>query len=361
MEIMETHRDLVIRLLPDDQQGELTTHHGQFHHVVVGSEHVVCFARTEAAAGRLPARAAALRALAGLDLGFRTPRPLAQGGGPGTDEPSYLVLSRIPGAPLDDASLAGPEVAEAVAGQYAGLLSGLIAAGSDERARAVLSAAPERQWQEFAAGVRAELFPLMSDGGRERAARELAALDGLLPRTSAVVHGDLGGENVLWELSDGVPRLSGVIDWDEVTLGDPAEDLAAVGASYGEELLDRVLALGGWNDASTAGRITAIRGTFALQQALYAQRDGDEEELADGLADYRWVRHPGAGDAVARSAVHPFRRPQASASLTSRVRSASTIIGCISRGAGLFACVLCAVVGSAHVHTHRAGHVCPDA
>lgn len=84
-----------------------------------------------------------------------------------------------------------------------------------------------------------------------------------------------------------MPRLSGVIDWDEVTLGDPAEDLAAVGASYGEELLGRVLALGGWADDSTAGRISAIRGTFALQQALYAQRDGDEEELADGLTGYR--------------------------------------------------------------------------
>ncbi|WP_371268613.1 viomycin phosphotransferase [Streptomyces atratus] len=283
MEIIETHRDLLIRLLPDDKEDELSVHQGQFHHVVVGSERVVCFARTEAAAARLPARAAVLRALAGLDLGFRTPRPLAQGGIQGTDEPPYLVLSRIPGAPLEDDALERPEVAEAAAEQYAELLSGLTAAGKDERVRAALPAAPEGQWQEFAAGVRAELFPLMSDGGRERAARELAALDGLPPLTSAVVHGDLGGENVLWEISDGVPRLSGVIDWDEVTLGDPAEDLAAVGASYGEELLGRVLALGGWADDSTAGRISAIRGTFALQQALYAQRDGDEEELADGL------------------------------------------------------------------------------
>ncbi|WTV12028.1 viomycin phosphotransferase [Streptomyces atratus] len=287
MEIIETHRDLLIRLLPDDKEDELSVHQGQFHHVVVGSERVVCFARTEAAAARLPARAAVLRALAGLDLGFRTPRPLAQGGIQGTGEPPYLVLSRIPGAPLEDDALERPEVAEAAAEQYAELLSGLTAAGKDERVRAALPAAPEGQWQEFAAGVRAELFPLMSDGGRERAARELAALDGLPPLTSAVVHGDLGGENVLWEISDGVPRLSGVIDWDEVTLGDPAEDLAAVGASYGEELLGRVLALGGWADDSTAGRISAIRGTFALQQALYAQRDGDEEELADGLTGYR--------------------------------------------------------------------------
>ncbi|MFI7285712.1 viomycin phosphotransferase [Streptomyces anulatus] len=287
MEVIETHRDLVVRLLPDDKQDKLVTHQGQFHHVVVGSERVVCFARTEAAAARLPARAAVLRTLAGLDLGFRTPRPLAQGGGRGTDEPPYLVLSRIPGAPLEDDALERPDFAEAAAEQYAELLSGLIAAGRDERVRAALPLAPGGQWQEFAAGVRAGLLPLMSDGGRERAARELAALDGLPPLTSAVVHGDLGGENVLWEISDGVPRLNGVIDWDEITLGDPAEDLAAVGASYGEELLDRVLALGGWDGGSTAGRITAIRGTFALQQALYALRDGDEEELADGLTGYR--------------------------------------------------------------------------
>ncbi|MFJ1797556.1 viomycin phosphotransferase [Streptomyces sp. NPDC088180] len=287
MEIMETHRDLLARLLPDDKEDELALHQGQFHHVVVGSERVVCFARTEAAAARLPARAAVLHALAGLDLGFRTPRPLARGGDPDADEPPHLVLSRIPGAPLEDDALERPEVAEAAAEQYAGLLSGLIAAGTDESVRAALPAAPENQWQTFAADVRAELFPLMSDHGRERAARELAALDGLPPLTSAVVHGDLGGENVLWELSDGVPRVSGVIDWDEVALGDPAEDLAAVGASYGEELLNRVLTLGGWNDGPTARRITAIRGTFALQQALYAQRDGDGEELADGLAGYR--------------------------------------------------------------------------
>ncbi|GAA2345661.1 hypothetical protein SVIO_109910 [Streptomyces violaceusniger] len=84
-----------------------------------------------------------------------------------------------------------------------------------------------------------------------------------------------------------LPYLSGVLDWDDVTLSDPAEDLAAIGASYGPELLERVLALGNWSSQGLFTRVAAIRGTFALQQALYAIRDGDEEELADGLADYR--------------------------------------------------------------------------
>lgn len=255
--------------------------------MVIGSDRVVCLPRTAAAAARLPCRAAVLRALAGLGLGFRTPEPLAEGGAPDTDEPPFLVLSRIPGAPLESEVLQDPAVAESVAAQYATLLTALATAGADEKARAALPHAPRDQWQQFATGVRAELFGLMSYDGRRRAERELAALDGLPHLTTAVVHGDLGAENVLWETADRRPRLSGVVDWDEAALGDPAEDLAAIGAGHGEAVLSRVLALGGWSDSGTADRISAIRGTFALQQALYAARDGDAEELADGLTGYR--------------------------------------------------------------------------
>ncbi|MEU5952184.1 viomycin phosphotransferase [Streptomyces sp. NPDC047525] len=300
-----SHQALLSRLLPDDVVAELPVLQGQFHHVVIGSDRVVRFARTEAAAARLTTRAAVLGVLAGLGLGFRTPEPLLAGGAPGTDEPPYLVLSRVPGAPLADGVLDRPEVADSVAAQYATLLTALADAGSDEAVRAALPHAPADEWRRFAADVRAELFGLMSDAGRLRAERELAALDRLPHVTRALVHGDLGGENVLWDDAAGWPRLSGVVDWDEVTLGDPAEDLAAVGASCGGELLnqvlERMLALGGsstaeggvatddgWmvTDHGVATRAATIRGSFALQQALAALRDGDEEELADGLAGY---------------------------------------------------------------------------
>jgi aminoglycoside phosphotransferase (APT) family kinase protein len=286
MGLPHAHRALLLRLLPDDDPAALEVREGQFHLVVVGSDRVVRLPRTEAAAARLPGRAAVLRALAGLDPGFRTPEPLAVGV-PGAGDPPFLVLSRVPGAPLADGVLADPAAAEAVAAQYAALLTALAAAGADARARAALPHTPPDQWRRFAAEVRAGLFPLMSDGGRRRAERELGALEGLPHRTAAVVHGDLGGENVLWETADGRPRLSGVVDWDEAALGDPAEDLAAVGASHGEDLLRRVLALGGWSGSGLTARIAAIRGTFALQQALGGLRDGDEAELTDGLAGYR--------------------------------------------------------------------------
>ncbi|PSJ26377.1 viomycin phosphotransferase [Streptosporangium nondiastaticum] len=306
MEITETHRALLGRLLPDDGPGGWTVRRGQFHHVVIGSDRVVCLPRTEAAAARLPARAAVLRALAGLDLGFRTPEPLSEGGGRGSREGHesyeehdpyeghasyevpYLVLTRIPGEPLEGGALADPAVAGAAA-QYASLLAGLARAGADEKVRAALPAAAEDRWRQFAADVRAELFPLMSGGGRRRAERELTAVSDLPHITCAVVHGDLGAENVLWEHTGGTPRISGVVDWDEAAIGDPAEDLAAIGAGYGEDFLRRVLARGDrlWPAGELAARISAIRGTFALQQALSGHRDGDEEERADGLADYR--------------------------------------------------------------------------
>ncbi|KUL47568.1 phosphotransferase [Streptomyces violaceusniger] len=287
MSIRTTQRALLSRLLPDDKPDDLAVRQGQFHMVVIGSDRVVCLPRTWAAAARLPERAASLHALAALDLGFRTPEPLFQGSAHGTDEVPFLVLSRVPGEPLETDALNDARMVDTVAAQYAALLSALARAGTDETVRAVLPQAPEDRWRQFAENVRAVLFQLMSDSGRLRAEQELAALDSLPHLPRAVVHGDLGAENVLWEWTHGLPHLSGVLDWDDVTLSDPAEDLAAIGASYGPELLERVLALGNWSNHGLRTRIAAIRGTFALQQALYAVRDNDEEELADGLADYR--------------------------------------------------------------------------
>nr|WP_308125703.1 aminoglycoside phosphotransferase family protein [Nonomuraea ceibae] len=282
MQLPPSHRALLSRLLPGVTPEDLTVRQGQFHQVVIGADRVVCLPRTDAAATRLPHRAAILRLLAALDLGFATPRPLEEGSADGLP---YLVLSRVPGAPLEAEALEDPQVAEAVATQYVTLLTALARNGASDQARAALPA-PRDRWRRFAADVRAELFGLMSDGGRQRAERELAALDGLPHLTDAVVHGDLGAENVLWERKDGLPVLSGVIDWDEVTIGDPAEDLAAVAASYGASFLNRVLTLDARPDSTMTARIAVIRATFALQQALSAHRDGDEEELADGLAGY---------------------------------------------------------------------------
>lgn len=283
--IVAAHRALLSRLLPGEEVDDLSVREGQFHTVIVGSDRVACFPRTRAAADRLPERVRTLRVLADLDLGFCIPEPLLAGVA-GAEQAPFLLLTRIPGEPLDPDALRDVRVIDTVAAQYTTLLSALAQAGTDVQVRSVLPQAREDRWTEFAEKVRAELFHLMSRSGRLRAERELAALENLPHLTRTVVHGDLGAENVLWEWRHGLPHLSGVLDWDDVELSDQAEDLAAIEASYGTGLLTRILGQRNWSHDALSSRVAAIRGTFALQQALYAAGDGDVSELADGLADY---------------------------------------------------------------------------
>ncbi|MBW4721426.1 capreomycin phosphotransferase [Saccharothrix obliqua] len=265
---------------------DVSLHGGQFHDVLIASDRVFRFPRTADAAAELPGRAALLTALADLDLGVDVPAPLSDFDPDAPLGDAYLVLTRVPGAPLDRAAATDPAAVDAVAAEFARVLHAMATADTTRLGDVVPTTDPDR-WAGFAAGVRAELHPLMSDAGRDRAERELAAVTALDHVATGLVHGDLGGENVLWRQEGEVPRLTGIVDWDEAAIGDPAEDLAAVGASYGPDLLGRVIDRLGLDRAATVPRTTAYQGTFALQQALAATRDGDEEALEDGLSGYR--------------------------------------------------------------------------
>ncbi|MFI9811671.1 capreomycin phosphotransferase [Saccharothrix variisporea] len=271
--------DVVQRACPGVDLADVSVHSGQFHDVLITHDRVFRFPKTAAAAAELPARAAVLTAIDAADLGVGVPVPLSEVGPEG-----FLVLSRLHGTPLERADATSPDVVDVVAAEFARVLRALAAADVEKVGRVVPFADPGR-WAEFAGRVRTTLFPLMSADGRARAERELAAAVGLDHVATGLVHGDLGGENVLWQQVEELPQLTGIVDWDEAKVGDPAEDLAAVGASYGTALLERVVALLGAEDAWP--RIRAYQGTFALQQALAGAEDGDDEELDDGLTGYR--------------------------------------------------------------------------
>ncbi|MBZ4320956.1 phosphotransferase, partial [Streptomyces huiliensis] len=102
------HAALVARLTGEDGT-EPAVHEGQFHRVLVGARRVLCLPRTPAAAARLPARAATLRAVGRAGLPFAVPAPLStEDDGDGT---AHLMLTRVPGAPLDPTALARPAAA----------------------------------------------------------------------------------------------------------------------------------------------------------------------------------------------------------------------------------------------------------
>ncbi len=77
-----------------------------------------------------------------------------------------------------------------------------------------------------------------------------------------------------------------MIDFGFAALGDPAVDLASLPA-LGDRFLDRFyLRYPDLAAASVRERAQFYRSTYALQQALWALRVGDEEDFRDGIAAY---------------------------------------------------------------------------
>jgi hypothetical protein len=305
----------VLPLAPAAAEADLRR--GQFHDVVLLGGAAYRFPRDEQSRRALPGRVALLRALggvsdanaqpaqsrlggearrapaaatapgalgnAGAGLAELIPRPLAD---PDLSQPvgrCHAVLRRLPGRPLGrDAS--GPA---GIAAELSRVLNALAEMGSDPAVRAAVPGADPAYWERFADGVEDVLFPMMTDAGRRRASAELAAVKTVDPTGNALVHGDLGGANLLWTATaPGGFRLTGIIDWDEAHIGRQADDLASLAATFGWGLAGSVdrLRHGGESPAIADARL--IEATFALQQALPAVLIGDAESLADGLIRY---------------------------------------------------------------------------
>jgi aminoglycoside phosphotransferase (APT) family kinase protein len=121
-------------------------------------------------------------------------------------------------------------------------------------------------------------------GAREAELNRVRAVDAT---GGALVYGDLGGANLLWTFSGSEPRLAVVLDWDEVHIGNQADDLASIAATFGWPLAVQLDAKRHGGKTPAVADAKAIAATFALQQALPAALSGDALALDDGLIAYR--------------------------------------------------------------------------
>jgi aminoglycoside phosphotransferase (APT) family kinase protein len=270
----------------DGGEGDAGLTRGQFHDVVLQGEIAYRFPRDEHSRQLLRVRAELLRALGDSRLPVAIPSLLSQAA---VDEPlgrCHIALRRLQGRTLERPQIADSPAADALVSSLAGLLDLLAELGSDAAIRKAIPRADPHRWERFAEDVSAVLFPLMPAAGRDRAQAELGRVLALDAVGDALVHGDLGGANLLWATTESGPRLSGILDWDEAQIGHQADDLAALAVTVGWPLAVRVDAQRFAGDTPTIRAAKAIAATFALQQALPAARSGDEESLADGLAAY---------------------------------------------------------------------------
>ena len=233
-------------------------HEGRDHDVVTfGTEAVFRFPKDERAHAALPREVAALRALAGSlpDVTAVLPDVVLDC----ADAPlgRAFVAQRFLGGdllPRSSVDAVGP-MAYRFAAELARVLDALAAVPVTPELTKTLTRAPMRPtFEELALACGPEARPAFD---------AVLALD--VP-DAVVVHGDFCGRNLRWDADD--TRLTGVLDWAQVHLGDPAYDLASIADTYGWDLAETVHAATARDDAGLIRRARAYAATFAFQRRL---------------------------------------------------------------------------------------------
>jgi aminoglycoside phosphotransferase (APT) family kinase protein len=261
--------------------------HGQFHDVVLLGGVAYRFPRDEESRRLLPGRIALLSVLRSCDLPVQVPALLSDAAAGEPLGQSHVALQRVSGQPIEPDQVSDASAQSGVITDLTFLLDRLLELGTDAAIQEVVPRAVPHSWQRFADDVASVLFPLMSPDGRARAGTELTRVLAVDPTGEALVHGDLGGANLLWTVADSEFRLTGVLDWDGAQIGNQADDLASIAVTFGWPLAMQLDAKRHDGETPTVADARAIAATFALQQALPAALSGDTAALDDGLLRYR--------------------------------------------------------------------------
>lgn len=261
---------------------------GQFNHVLSLDERWICrFPKSAQVAADLDHELRILPRLQGL-LPLAIPEPKYSARDPESGLPLFMAYRMLPGQPLLRKRFAeiqnDDHVLERIAIELAGFLRRLHAIAP---ASVGLEAQPQNardEWAQMYSDIRAKLFPHMRAEAQREVARQFEdalADSALWDLETCLIHGDFGTGNILFR--DG--RISGIIDFSFCKVGDPAQDLGALIASYGDDFAERVCRhfpglRAHWR------RAQFYCGAYALLQALYALRDGDQTEFEGGMRDY---------------------------------------------------------------------------
>lgn len=277
---------------PDLDADSVVATSGQFNDVLIlNGEIVVRFPRTSAASEALAVELAVLAGLQGR-LPIPVPAPTLTAFAKEPQRPIFMGYRMLPGVPLDRDTLdmlwLSDQPAFEQMGRQAGEFLRALHSVPVGDVSIELPRADDRQfWSRMLDAFRDELFGYMRVDAREKVERRFVDFwrDQRDVAWQAVLrHGDFGGTNLLFEEES--HRLTGVIDFGSVALGDPAVDLASISAFHPRLAQAMRPAYPELFSAKSHRRAAYYRSTFALQQALWALRAGDDDEFRDGIAAY---------------------------------------------------------------------------
>ncbi|KAA0563543.1 aminoglycoside phosphotransferase family protein [Bacillus sp. CH30_1T] len=132
-----------------------------------------------------------------------------------------------------------------------------------------------------------KLFPYMNETSKSEIDHNLERFlsnKELLSFNTVLIHGDFGASNILWDSKR--EEITGIIDFGETEIGDPAYDFAGLLSSYGQPFVKRCLSM--YPDGERIfERMTFYKSTFALQEALHGVENDDPEAFESGMREYR--------------------------------------------------------------------------
>ena len=267
------------------QSATLVEHDGELNDILLVNDELVF--RFPRHAGSIPDALREMELLPRLEpyLALPIPRPVYKSGSQAKPGQVFMGYRFLNGQPLTASvlkGLPGPALQQ-MAGQLTQFLTALHHL-EPESLGLDLPRLNMPDWvRTFFTEIQQHLFFYMRDDACKAVSENIegyfAQVD-LQQYQCSLVHGDFGGSNIL---IDG-DRISGVLDFTGMCISDPALDIASV-STYGEAFFNLICQSYPVDD-SLARRARFYRSLFALEEALYGWKNGDEEAFGHGMEAY---------------------------------------------------------------------------
>ncbi|HLX58571.1 MAG TPA: phosphotransferase [Ktedonobacteraceae bacterium] len=205
----------------------------------------------------------------------------------------FVGYRKLVGVALEDGRITTGQLA-ALASTLATFLNELHSFPVAQAAQAGVQEYTPLQWRERYADLQKRVFPLLDvvDMGLRVKSEQLWE-DFLDDRDSftfqpVLIHCDLGCEHILCDPARGV--LTGVIDWGDAAIGDPALDFVGLHSERGREFTESVLAhYKGTLDAAFWRRMDFYLRYQPFSELLYGAYSNSEKFIAQGIEGLRAI------------------------------------------------------------------------
>ena len=151
-----------------------------------------------------------------------------------------------------------------------------------------------REYQALYERMRGQVFPLLAPQVRTNIA---ACWEGHLGRDEhfcfqpVLLHRDLTSEHILYDPERGA--LTGIIDWGDASIGDPAFDFTGPFHDYGQAFAEQMLAAYRGQAGETFwDRVSFYTRIIPFYEVLYGLLTGDRAHVAAGIQHLQSPRRP---------------------------------------------------------------------